>query len=1836
MKQKLLLFLVALTGLLGNNIAVLAQGVPEPSAQWNFDDATDLMTPDKGSMTMTPAVLGAKSITLSDIGGTGIIPADGPTDGNKAILVPATSALKVSRPEGSTASQAYTIMMDVMVPNAVSFNGLFQTDEANGNDGDLFINKNQIGIASMGGYYGNIKNDRWYRVVLIYRDGKNILYVNGQKLVSANPDNNDRFKIQPFGFYLFCDEDGEKTDTYVSGVSFWEAPLTDEQVSELGSVVPPVAVEIATAADLVAFSEYVNDDNDDACAVLTADITLTEPWEFPIGIDGAPYTGTFDGQGHKISGFEGTGAGKFGLFGFTSSADIKNFSIDGVLTVTGGTGSGVIGWTTNSSITNVHSTLAIAVTEGGTHHVGGVVGSAQGGNTISGCTFAGSVTVAAGNNDNFAGIVSYLGGDRVEYCTNYGTVTYADLNCAAGGISAYLNNTASYVKGCLNIGKVSCSEAEGTPAYGSAIVGWLRSYDAERLTGNCWLEGSAYGAGRNGGADVLTATCFTEDELATGAVCYALNGDQTEIGWYQTLGTDEEPTLDNTHGQVYMVGRKHCNGDIYADATYSNTYTEITQDDHDPVDGFCSYCGLYYEDFFTPNADGFYEIANARQLAWFEMKVNKGALDANAILTADIDFADLMPEGANPEETEIVWVPIGDWGNTRGTGSAAFKGHFDGQGHNILNFNTTARQNFFGLFGVISTGCLIENFEIRGTINTVYQYTGPVAAYARDDELAICNVQSYVDINNTCVGGRQGGILGGAHGTMTIIEGCTYYGTLAANDSGGSGNYGGIIGYVNNSSSTVVNITNCLFNGKVVNTAAAPGGCTFGGFVGYSNSGIVTIKNCLSIGTVDSAVWGMFFGAVKSTKSSLPNSYYIGSIINGSASTVTLTATETNSDELANGQICWALNEESFIDPVWHEVIGENIYPVPYGDLYGIVYQTNSGGYESIDPDDSSSVTSFIQTVITNELEFIEETIAYQALLDEYKETVESWEDIDDLEEFFTAYKTASELKESIKTSAANYAAYVETCTSATNYLAENELEGDWKDLLETYLDPENETSPNTDYPNGSYAYIMEYLNLDDEILLAEIDFVNQMLENAIAGGITSGTEITRLLVNPTFADGYEGWIIENDGGTATVGGTPAIMPIPEGFNNKSFSASQTLEELPNGIYMMTVNGLFRSGSDPLNQYYAGQLFLNDTYNYFMSPGEDVVTEDDAEPGVNCLGENSSDVWFVGDEEGWVPNVREGCSVAFNAGRYVNLVATEVTDNTLTVGTRNLGTGLASDWLPFGNLHVYYLGTANEANDKLAEVLAGYADRAQVILDFQWSDYEDYAQYPNFYEGLKERLQGAIDSVEGATNGEDKINLINEFSDLFNQIHASRRAYIAMLKAANNLQDIIDNLSDAELIAEEAYDEWSAEVTNAMNNYSNSDVSTEEAIAIAEKLNNANVISIEVVDGVYQLASAEDMLLFARLVNFGMNTSKAVLVSDIDFADLMQEDETEIEWPTIGDWNTGNTNSAFMGHFDGQGHTIKNFNATAQKNFFGLFGVISSGCLIENFSIYGSLSTAYQYAGPVAAYARDNELAIRNVHSYVDIHNTCVGGRQGGILGGAHGVKTILEGCTYSGTLAAEDTGGGGNYGGILGYANNSTSCYMDITNCLFDGKVYNSAVSPGNCTFGGIVGYANSPFVTIKNCLSIGTVQSARYAQFFGALNGPNSKIYNSYYQGDNVNGSGSAQIASPQETIKVTDEQLASGEVCYKLNGDQTVIAWNQTITEDAYPVLDGSHEVVLYSDEYSYYNDIDGVPVGIKEVNTSESMVNDGYIYNLAGQRLSKMQKGINIIGKKKVLF
>ena len=94
--------------------------------------------------------------------------------------------------------------------------------------------------------------------------------------------------------------------------------------------------------------------------------------------------------------------------------------------------------------------------------------------------------------------------------------------------------------------------------------------------------------------------------------------------------------------------------------------------------------------------------------------------------------------------------------------------------------------------------------------------------------------------------------------------------------------------------------------------------------------------------------------------------------------------------------------------------------------------------------------------------------------------------------------------------------------------------------------------------------------------------------------------------------------------------------------------------------------------------------------------------------------------------------------------------------------------------------------------------------------------------------------------------------------------------------------------------------------------------------------------ALEKVDGVYQIASAADLVEFATLVNGGENAANAALTADIDM--------TDVAWTPIG-----NSNSRFVGTFDGQYHTIDHLKYESAEERIGIFGVVDGGCVIKNF-----------------------------------------------------------------------------------------------------------------------------------------------------------------------------------------------------------------------------------------------------------------------------------------------
>lgn len=282
-----------LSSAISRDFATLAAGTGDddlaPDARWTFDVPGDLLRVEKGSYVLQPISVGNKSVTVVDSPDeVGIVPTKDDKGGDGAVLVPKNAGFKMVRPDGSETTQDYTLMMLIKMDDTYPFNALYQTNAGNTNDGDLFVSKHQIGINVGGlGYHGEINDDTWHRIFILNRSGDFCVYVDGTMV--SHTGSQGCWEIDPWGCYLFCDEDEEMTDTYVAEVAYWEYGLSESEVGELCGKEPdvdPPFLSVPTARIKVV-------DNLDFAITVSTNVPFTFVLpDWIEGIDTAPFAGT--------------------------------------------------------------------------------------------------------------------------------------------------------------------------------------------------------------------------------------------------------------------------------------------------------------------------------------------------------------------------------------------------------------------------------------------------------------------------------------------------------------------------------------------------------------------------------------------------------------------------------------------------------------------------------------------------------------------------------------------------------------------------------------------------------------------------------------------------------------------------------------------------------------------------------------------------------------------------------------------------------------------------------------------------------------------------------------------------------------------------------------------------------------------------------------------------------------------------------------------------------------------------------------------------------------------------------------------------------------------------------------------------------------------------------------------------------------------------------------------------------------------------------------------------------------------------------------------------------
>ncbi|MBQ7180472.1 MAG: hypothetical protein IJR87_04180 [Bacteroidaceae bacterium] len=1348
--------------------------------------------------------------------------------------------------------------------------------------------------------------------------------------------------------------------------------------------------EIGSLEDMKAFHDAVAAGQTTLNARLTADLEgVTNDHSL------TAYAGHFDGQGHVVTiDLKDTGEQGNGLFRTLYGGTVENLGVKGKIVSSNKYTATIVGDMTDGIIRNCWSTADIELAFVGDATSGGICGRIK--------------------IDNY-GIV--------ENCIFAGTINGAEaFKCA--GMVGYLSRPGVQITNCVVMGTFNVADNDNNV--------FNRKPENAIYTNCYYLDTSAFAT--------VSGDCksVTKEQIESGELCFLLNGDQKNIAFYQTLGEDAFPVPNSSHAMVYSTASVNCDGTVLSTGIYTNDASQAgTVKEHEYENGFCTNCGQAQPDYMTAGEDGWFNIADGSQLAWFASYVNTGNFTVNARLTADIDM----------NEANANFRPIGNGG--------AYKATFDGQGHIISNLNVEGDQ-YVGLIGIVGGGAVIKNLVL--------------------DESCYISGTAFA------------GIIGGSNGEGTItMDKLGNEGTVKTKNQ----NAGGIIG-VNMDSSASHIMSNCYASGKV------QGGYESAALSGWTGGSQSSITNCWSTAEVSGNDNGAPFYRHNSTKTS--NNY----------NTYGQQATKITEEDVTSGALCYMLNGKKFNDVTWYQTLDEDAHPV-FDATHGIVYCFDDNYGCVVD----GNVSELVEKLIASETSYVEDLVAQKSLKEAYIQEVEGLNGLTTLESVAAAYNTLLASKKTLQANANAYAAYINKVEETKAYLEENKsFSGPLRESLEAYLT--GSEGPTEENPYGEAEYIIENELLSTEEITAEAARIDEWVTKAMSADAKPGQDVTIMLTNADFSNGYNGWK-GSGGNTPSIAG---VMPVAFTYNATS-NRYQTVTGLKNGIYEVQMSACFfpiRSTETILNANHGASIYAGDNEVPIMVVREDALPQSKAQNGENCYIDNPGtmpyDLPFSfedGGETYYVPSHETGAGYAFNGGRYLNRILVNVTDGTLTLGIRVTGTGAGADLTSYANTHLIYQGElgSETADASLDAVLAGMAARANTILnDYVPSDGSDFAQSPNFSTQLKNSLKAAVEKVGTTAEAQAKYELIQEFSAIFREIKECKNAYVNMYKQTR----ILNGLNVNGLLSDEEEEALIMAILEAETAYSEGNYTTEQAKEIPA-LKAQNIIP-EVVDGYYEVGTPVQWEYFTYVLNSVNANSKGRLTADID---MSGKSLTII--------------NLLRGEIDGQGHTLNILmNGTGGDGYAPIQD--TRGCYIHDLNITGRIDGGSQRKiTSLIGNNKENPFIIERVSTSITITSSYVG--DSSISG------FIADNRDVNGTSRFKD-------------------CVSTIT-----------IDAPQATNRGGLIGW-NKSQVECENVLIATTEpeESASSATIIRTSSAELNSFKNCYYLVSQPNKQGT----------KVTREQLESGEVCYLLQADREEPVWFQTLGEDKTPVLLRDHKLIV----------------------------------------------------------
>ena len=445
-----------------------------------------------------------------------------------------------------------------------------------------------------------VENQLTYTVDVDYTINPTALYaypidINAElNITDKNGSDIEKNPAKPWYYPLPVPAKGATVTYTIRVIS--EAQGEDETIYTLtlkGAEGKDLVYPIGSKDDLNDFANAVNTGGYSISGVVTKDFSMDhtkqECWMTPIGTADHPWTGTFDGKGHTISGFNIYSVDNdllnwkyVGLFGYIKEAVIKNVHVEGTeesyfnrpssgTNNTGDCSYGILcGGMVACTIQDCSVSMPIFTNVNG--NVGAIVGrneavSGAAASVIERCSAQGTWRVR--HTGIYAGILGYGYNCEIRDC--YSTCTMAlqqDKAARVGGILGYVNASSgrsAKIINCHFYGKLTPYEGATNTSYIGAIAGVFNGTAV--TTENCWyLEGSApavFGQHKNY-TTKQTATSATKAQFKDGTVTTALGAAWEQGDDYPELKTPNEPTgfITVSDERLEFSGKRLVNGQL--------------------------------------------------------------------------------------------------------------------------------------------------------------------------------------------------------------------------------------------------------------------------------------------------------------------------------------------------------------------------------------------------------------------------------------------------------------------------------------------------------------------------------------------------------------------------------------------------------------------------------------------------------------------------------------------------------------------------------------------------------------------------------------------------------------------------------------------------------------------------------------------------------------------------------------------------------------------------------------------------------------------------------------------------------------------------------------------------------------------------------------------------------------------------------------------------------------------------------------------------------------------------------------------------------------------------